>query len=250
MRVLVRALVPAIAGWMLAACASEPAPESACYGSDECGATTPVCSYGGTCTRSCTTSADCSDLALQTPCDRWAGNCAEPCTEDAIGSYACVDGERVYCGEDTTLSCAICPDVCGAGSFCDGSACQPRRATGEACRQSFECSSGACTGAGRCSAAQGEACTAETCAGVCAERASGATHCILSSCPSDCAERTDGGLEWYCARYDSYQACVPLERCIWQGGCSTFLDSTCGQSCRSGYGCWTYCVPDVISTDD
>lgn len=237
----------------LSACGS-PEPESECFSSADCGPETPVCSPAGSagrlCSHECATTADCADLALQTSCDTGVGLCAPPCTSDSVGEFACVDGERVYCEDDPTLSCAICPNACGVGSYCDGMACQPLHAAGDACTQDSQCASRACTDAGQCSLAQGEACTPENCEGACAERHSGETLCIRSRCPANCAESTAGGLEWYCARYDSYEACVPLESCIWRASCSTFVDATCGQACRSGGGCWTYCVPNEISTDD
>lgn len=238
---------------MGAGCTSAPAPESVCYGDSDCGPETPDCEFAADsslnrCTRACTTSSDCGDLEMQTVCD--LGMCAAPCTGDAVGLYACVSGERVYCDDDPTLTCDICPGACGAGSYCAGTTCEPRRAAGEACSSDVECSSSSCTAAGQCSAAQGEPCTPESCDGVCAERPSGETMCIRSRCPSDCQDSTAGGLEWYCARYETYEACVPLVSCIWESPCGTFVDATCGQSCRSGGGCWTYCVPNVISTDD
>lgn len=248
------ALVPALIALgihVVAGCASPQPPEASCSGSECTADSTPTCSpLSRTCTHACTGSADCADLTTQTTCDALDSLCAAPCTGDSVGLYACRSGERVYCADDATLSCAICPGACGAGTFCDGTACQPRRASGEACTEDQQCTGSACTSAGRCSVAQGEACTDETCEGVCAlGSAAGTSYCIRSRCPSDCAESTAGGWEWTCARYETYEACVPMESCIWEGGCSAFMDATCGQSCRSGGGCWTYCVPNVISTD-
>lgn len=245
-------------GSMTVGCATIP-PESDCAwtgwagdSAPECSPETPMCTPEGTCSHACTASADCADLVMQTTCDEDRGSCALPCTADSRSNFVCRGGERLYCRDDLTssLPCSVCPNVCGSGSFCDGSACQAQRAAGEPCATDVECASYACTDAGLCSVAQGEACSDADCDGVCASRPSGERLCIRSRCPSDCAESMAGGLEWYCARYESYEACVPLERCVWQGGCSSLADSTCGQSCRSGGGCWTYCVPDVISTDD
>lgn len=239
----------AAATFLAFGCASTP-PESACFEPAECAPDTPLCSPRGVCSRGCNSDADCKDLEQQTQCDSAERLCTVPCTGDVMGQYACVDGRRSYCRQDESLSCTLCPGKCGAGTYCDGEACQPQRGAGEPCAANAECEGRTCTDAGQCSVEQGEPCTPESCDGVCATRGGGDTMCIRWRCPSDCADRTDGGLEWYCRGYDTYEACVPLERCIWQGGCSTFAESTCGQSCQPGGGCWTYCVPNEISTDD
>jgi hypothetical protein len=234
----------------LTGCDNGPAPEGFCTQPADCPPETPLCATSRfTCTHHCRSSAECEDLIAQTTCDSRSNTCDGPCTGDALGVFACVEGDRIYCTDDPTLSCAICPNVCGTTSFCDGTSCQPRRAADEPCTANDQCSSAACTAGGRCSALQGEACTADSCDGVCAEAPSGDTFCIRSRCPSDCASSTAGGFEWYCAQYISYQACVPRETCVWEAPCSTFLNATCGQSCRSGAGCWTYCVPNEISND-
>lgn len=223
-----------------------PDPDGTCVTDDECTAATPVCGIDGHCTRECTADAECADLADRSVCDRVTGECSGPCTENALRQYVCDGGVRRYCSEDASLPCETCG--CTPGSFCGATTCEPLREGGEVCGAHQQCLSAACTPAARCSVQQGEECTDSICDGVCAARPDGTTHCIRPQCPSDCDERTDGGLEWTCAHYETYEACVPVESCTWESPCSTFVDATCGQSCSAT--CWTYCVPNAISTDD
>ena len=242
-----------VVGMFAPACASAPEePEGFCYSDSHCPASTPVCDDGrGMCTLPCASSADCAELRAQTSCNLRTASCDVPCTTDQPAFFACVAGERAFCELDSSLSCSICPDRCSRAEYCDVDVCVARAAAGEPCTSDSGCLDGRCTSAGVCSVAHGEACTPETCAGTCAERYDGSTLCITQpGCPAGCAESTAGGLEWTCVRYETYSACVPLERCIWQDTCGTFREATCGQSCRSGGGCWTYCVPNPISTDD
>ena len=238
---------------LFCACAARtPGPEGPCTSDTDCARHTPTCARG-VCTRSCSAEADCADLEDQTSCNAIDGVCDEPCTEHAVGEYACVAGQRISCDSDPTLPCSACPNVCGEGNYCEGRTCQPQHASGEPCSDHVECLSGGCSAAGRCSVAQGAACTDDDCEGVCAEWTSGPTAgetvCIRTRCPSDCASSTAGGREWYCARYNTgAQACVPVNTtCIDLGPCG-LRDSICDRIC-SGGDCTRFCIPDAVFDD-
>ena len=65
------------------------------------------------------------------------------------GAGMCVAGKVVSCapmmcmGGSCAKTCTQQTD-CQAGFFCDGTACRPRRAAGQACAMAFECASGSC----------------------------------------------------------------------------------------------------------
>lgn len=204
--------------------------------------------------RSCAADAECA-MYVDTPyCDRSAGRCMAPCTADVVGVYVCMAGEPIYCEDDMALPCTVCTRSCGTDAFCDSTteACAPRRAVGEPCTNGGECLGSSCTSGGVCGVAQGESCTPETCEGVCADGRDGNTYCIRRCSGSSCSASTAGGYTWHCITFgfdsDSPSYCVPGERCIWESGCGTFEDATCGQACPDT-GCFTYCVPNALETE-
>lgn len=203
--------------------------------------------------RSCATDGDCAVFADTPYCDRAAAVCMAPCTGDRVRLYVCVDGRPMYCEDDMALPCTVCTDVCGVGMYCDEgtSSCAPQKDPGMPCVSANECTTSSCTASGVCGVEQGESCTSETCEGTCARGTDGSTYCIRRCSGRSCTESTAGGYTWYCIRfgYDTPAPayCVPGERCIWEGSCSTFEDSTCGQACPPE-GCYTYCVPDALET--
>jgi len=74
---------------------------------DECSGDTPICSNLGRCSHKCTTNADCANLEEQTSCDSEQGLCNVPCTEDIADSYACVNGDRIFCADGAEVSCDL-----------------------------------------------------------------------------------------------------------------------------------------------
>jgi hypothetical protein len=79
------------------------------------------------------------------------------------GAGVCAPGKTVSCSPHMCMngSCATScrqQTECLAGFFCDGSACQPRRAAGQTCAMGFECASGSCTDKVCCNSPCGEAC--------------------------------------------------------------------------------------------
>lgn len=257
---------------LVSACASEPPPEGECTGTTfdgspaedpSCSSITPICAsvgppdYSRRCTARCASDADCEYGGTHTSCDPMSRLCNAPCTEDRVGLFACVDGERQYCESDASLPCTICNLSCAFTSYCDTAtmACVPRRATGATCSTSDQCASFSCFG-GVCAARQGEVCTPETCDGACAMTSDGTAYCVQNRAPDNCNTRTDLGLRWRAITYsrstgDTVQ-CFPIETCSWEGSCRTFQGGRCGQSCggSGGGGCFTFCIPSELYPGD
>lgn len=211
----------ALVSMAVTSCTSGP---QACYADREC--PNGKCAVGsgraGVCATDCVDDSDCDegDYCSRT---RWASPGCEPlCTaRDSRAGQLCIDGRWVPCGEaGASFDCAICG--CEGGMYCASNGqCEPRRAAGEPCTESSQCTTSRCDvpeagGESRCVVWTEEPCTAETCAGLCIEGLCFPECADPDECRDDryrCYARRTGE-RYYCRRYCEFTDCPPGQECI------------------------------------
>ena len=193
----------------------------------------------------CTTDVDCSGVEGMTICDS-TEICVAPCSEDSpAAEYACRGGRRVYCRDDPSLPCTVCPRLCTGAEFCSGAAegCVPRRAGGEPCELGTDCAGFACTPDGLCSVEQGEPCTDASCDGFCAPHTDGSGTSCLRTCPAAECLPSAGVV---CIRFDTGSYCLPTCTDCYRS-CAIGL---CDLACPPSGECFSFCAPEELNPEN
>ncbi len=114
----------------------------------------------------------------------------------------------------TGSSPACPPDVsgCGAGDYCDGTSCVPKKANGVACGGSVQCLSGFCAD------------------GVCCDNACGGP-CVACNVPGSV-----GACVQHAAFTDPENGCGGYT-CNGSGSCFTSCSGACSQACKASHYC-------------
>jgi len=191
---------------------------TACTGTAPCkgqcdGINAAACTYPGSSTTCSQASCASGILTPASYCDS-SGNCP------AVKAAACASN---VCTADNKTCASSCAGVaCGAGSYCDGITCVPKKTSGP-CSSAGECSTGFCADGVCCNTPCTEQCKA----------------CNLSGSSGTCTRLTTG------APASGHAACAGSDKCA--GSCNSTSDSCVYPSTSQKCGAAATCSTDLTT---
>lgn len=217
---------------------------TACAGSGTCkgscdGTSPTACGFPGTGV-DCGTSCACTNGSTNCTC---SSSCASAKKQPRAcnGAGACTDGTPVTCTNNIcnggATDCGTCTmdAECGAGRYCDGTACRLKKANGGSCSTTngdHECTNGHCV------------------SGICCASACGGTTPACKANGSGCActgTSCTGGLSCFndvCCD----DSCPSCQTSTSTNACGHMCNTVCAKSCVGGVCCSTNC-PTCRLTD-
>ncbi|MBI5482182.1 MAG: hypothetical protein HY906_25225, partial [Deltaproteobacteria bacterium] len=245
---------PYLCGGSSAACPSTCSSDAGCSTGNFCDGATcvPTLSAGSPCTRSAAcASGSCVDgYCCNTACSASCDVCnATPgtCTPAPTGSAGSPSCSPYLCnGTSTTCPGGCTTDAqCGAGFYCNGTACVAKKSTGQVCGGANQCQSGYCADGYCCNAACVGPCdlcnvtpgTCTTPGGFIGNPTCAPYLCATgtATCPTSCSQDSQCSPGNYC----NGTACVPA---LTQGQACTRSAQCASGSCGDGFCCDTTCA--------